>query len=305
MGQPTTFMPLFSFISLLATANELKSELEIPKEKSNGDLAASIAMKAARFARKSPSELAEIIKVKFEEGLAKSPFKKAIDRVEVKTPGFINFFLSKDYLCKILLEIKRRKNNYGRSAIGSALKLQVEFVSANPTGPLTIAHGRQAALGDSLANILEFLGYKVTREYYLNDEGTQMEILGNSIRMRYLELFGLMESFPADGYKGSYVTEIAGAFRKKHGKKFIKSENNDIFREFGLRWILNDIKKDMTQQTRGAVGTFDPRDNSKVTGYTKDYSYDARLLTAAPPCFPVTRDSNGNILYNKITWIEH
>ena len=231
--------------AVLPPASGLKSELEIPKEKSNGDLAANIAMKAARFAHRSPLELAQAIKVKFEERLHGSPLKQAIDRVEVKAPGFINFFLSKDYLCKILLEIKRKKNNYGRSAIGSALKLQVEFVSANPTGPLTIAHGRQAALGDSLANILEFLGYKVTREYYLNDEGTQMEILGNSIKMRYLELFGLMESFPADGYKGSYVTDIAKAFRKKHGRKYIKSENKDVFREFGLRWILGDIKKDL------------------------------------------------------------
>jgi len=225
--------------------HQLKPELEIPKEKSYGDIATNIAMKASRFALRPPLEFAEAIKGRLEEEIGLTHFKRAIARVEVKPPGFINFFLNKDYLAKVLLVIKRKKNNFGRSAIGRSLKLQVEFVSANPTGPLTIAHGRQAAIGDSLANILEFLGYRVTREYYLNDEGTQMDILGNSIKMRYLELFALMRDFPKDGYKGTYVIEIAKDFKKKHGKKFINTEDTAVFRKFGLRWILTDIKKDL------------------------------------------------------------
>ena len=223
-------------------SRELKCELEIPKDKGHGDLSTNIAMRGAKFAKMSPVELAGLVKAKLDESLEP---RGAVERVEVKGAGFINFFLSKDFLCKVLLHIKRGKHNFGRSSIGRGIKLQVEFVSANPTGPLTIAHGRQAAIGDSLANILEFSGYNVTREYYLNDEGTQMNILGNSIRVRYQELFGPAEPFPSDGYKGSYVIEIARAFKKKYGKKYLKTTDIKVFREFGLRWLIGDIKKDL------------------------------------------------------------
>jgi arginyl-tRNA synthetase len=227
----------------LSLPYELKAELEIPKDKSHGDLSTNISMRAAKYAKASPVELAALIKSKLD--VMVSELDGSIDRVEVKGPGFINFFLAKDFLCKILLQIKREKHNFGRASIGRGVKLQVEFVSANPTGPLTIAHGRQAAIGDSLANILEFLGYDVTREYYLNDEGTQMNILGNSIKARYCELSGQAAPFPLDGYKGSYVIDIAKDFRKKYGKKHLKTADIKVFREFGLRWILNDIKKDL------------------------------------------------------------
>ena len=226
-----------------SSSSELRSEIEIPKDKSHGDLSTNIAMRGARIARISPLDLAGLIKTQLDGMLPE--LGGTIDRVEVKAPGFINFFIGKDYLCKVLLEIKREKQNFGRSSVGRGIKLQVEFVSANPTGPLTIAHGRQAAIGDSLANILEFLGYNVTREYYLNDEGTQMNILGNSIRVRYLELFGPAEPFPQDGYKGSYVVDVAKDFKKKYGKKHLKTTDIKVFREFGLRWILSDIKKDL------------------------------------------------------------
>lgn len=224
---------------------KIKAELEIPKEKSHGDLATNIAMKGSCLAGKTPLEFARVIKEKLDQQISVSILKKAIDRTEVKPPGFINFFLSKNYLCKVLLEIKRKKHNFGRSGIGRGIKLQVEFVSANPTGPLTIAHGRQAAIGDSLANILEFLGYRVTKEYYLNDEGTQMDMLGCSIRIRYLELFGIEKDFPQDGYRGSYVIDIAKQFKNRFRRKFIKTEDINAFREFGLRWILQNIKKDL------------------------------------------------------------
>jgi len=227
------------------STHELKIELEIPKDISHGDLSANIAMKAARFAKRPPVDFANLIKADLDKRIASSHLKDIIGRVETKSPGFINFFVTRKYLFKVLLEIKRRKDNFGRGSIGRARKLQVEFVSANPTGPLTIAHGRQAAIGDSLANILAFLGYHVMREYYLNDEGTQMEILGKSIRARYLELLGAEEPFPADGYKGAYVTDIAKEFKAKFGKKFAKAKEIGRFREFGLRWILNDIKKDL------------------------------------------------------------
>ena len=224
---------------------ELKIELEIPKEKSHGDISTNIAMKCCKLVRMAPLDLANMIAAKIPALAHDAHLGHVISRVEAKPPGFINFFLGTDYLSKVILEIKRKRCNFGRSGVGRGLKLQVEFVSANPTGPLTIAHGRQAAIGDSLANILEFLSYRVTREYYLNDEGTQMDILGSSIRARYLDLCGAGEGFPENGYKGSYINDIAKDYKKKYGKKIIKIPGIDAFREFGLRWILNDIKKDL------------------------------------------------------------
>lgn len=224
---------------------ELKAELEIPKDKTHGDLSTNIAMKACKIASLPPLELAALLKANIEKEFKAHHLIHGVGGVEVKPPGFINFFLSRNYLCRLLLEIKRRKHDYGRANLGRGIKLQVEFVSANPTGPLTIAHGRQAAIGDSLANIFEYLGYKVTREYYLNDEGTQMDILGSSIRARYLDLIGKGEGFPQDGYKGSYVIDIAKDFKKKFGKSHIDTKDIKVFREFGLRWILADIKGDL------------------------------------------------------------
>ncbi len=229
-----------------AKPHELKIELEIPKEKANGDLSSNIALRASKPVGMNPMDFALLVKERLDREVAASKFlKDRVERVEVKAPGFVNFFLSISYLGKMLLEIKRKNASYGKASIGRGVKLQVEFVSANPTGPLTIAHARQAAIGDSLANILEFLGYDVTREYYLNDEGTQMDILGNSIKARYAELFGSGEPFPADGYKGTYVIDIAKAFKAKFGKKYLKTADIKVFREFGLRWILNDIRKDL------------------------------------------------------------
>lgn len=230
----------------LHSDSAVKIELEIPREKSNGDVSTNIAMKAAKLAKKPPLQLAEILKTDLEKRLSRDDvLNKAVASVEMKKPGFINFFLSDGYLLSVLAEIRNKDLDFGRSDMGRGDMFQVEFVSANPTGPLTIAHGRQAAIGDSLSNILEFLGYKVTREYYLNDEGTQMNILGMSIRARYLELCGAVEEFPADGYKGSYVKDIAADFKNKHGERFVRTKNVEEFRQFGLEWILGDIKRDL------------------------------------------------------------
>ena len=226
-------------------SREIKIELEIPKEKSHGDLSSNIALKISKLVSKPPVDFANSLKEKLEELIPSSPLKGAIDRLEVKKPGFINFFIGKSFLSGILLEILKEDKDFGRSEIGAGAKMQIEFVSANPTGPLTIAHARQAALGDSLANIMEFLGYGVTKEYYLNDEGNQMNMLGASIRSRYLGLCGIDEPLPEDGYKGAYVIDIAGDFMKEHGKAHIGTKETDVFREFGLQWILAGIKKDL------------------------------------------------------------
>ncbi|MFA5255511.1 MAG: arginine--tRNA ligase [Candidatus Omnitrophota bacterium] len=229
-----------------AKPHETIPALEIPKERSHGDISTNIAMRLVRLSGgKSPVEFANLIVKKMAGVLGSSSLKGDIEKIEVKPPGFINFFLSRDYLCKVLLDIERERDNYGRTGICRGKKIQIEFVSANPTGPLTIAHGRQAAIGDSLANILSYIGCEVSREYYVNDEGNQMNLLGRSIRARYRELCGIKEEFPPDGYMGTYVNDIAGDFRDKYGEKYLKEEDIKIFRGFGLKWILDDIKKDL------------------------------------------------------------
>ncbi|MDD5495501.1 MAG: arginine--tRNA ligase [Candidatus Omnitrophica bacterium] len=225
--------------------HEFKPELEIPKDKIHGDLATNIAMRICKFSGTNAMAFADLLRQKMTEGLSATPLARVIDRLEVKPPGFINFFFSKDYLARSLLEIKRKKTEFGRAAVGRGTKLQIEFVSANPTGPLTIAHGRQAAIGDSLASILKFLGYSVAKEYYINDEGTQMDILGNSIRMRYRALCGIKEDFPEESYKGAYVLDIARAFKAKHKKKYLDTADLKVFRDFGLKWMMDDIRKDL------------------------------------------------------------
>ncbi|MFH1190570.1 MAG: arginine--tRNA ligase [Candidatus Omnitrophota bacterium] len=228
-----------------SSSGRMKVELEIPKERSHGDLSSNIAMRISRDVSVRALELAGQLKSEFEKIIPSSPLAGSIDRVEVKPPGFINFFVTKEHLSRVLLDIAEKGDSFGACDLEGGKKVQIEFVSANPTGPLTIAHARQAALGDSLANIMAFLGYDVTKEYYLNDEGNQMNILGRSIRARYMALCGADEPFPEDGYKGSYVIDIAKDFEKEHGREHAREESIDIFREFGLTWILADIKKDL------------------------------------------------------------
>jgi len=138
--------------------------------------------------------------------------------------------------------------DFGSLDEGKKKKVQIEFVSANPTGPLSIAHGRQAAVGDALAHILEFCGYQVVREYYLNDEGTQIELLGESLRMRYAELAGIQGTIPENGYKGSYLIDIARVLFEKHGESLLKKDASTIkafFEEAAVKVVLEGIKKDL------------------------------------------------------------
>jgi arginyl-tRNA synthetase len=179
------------------------------KHKDHGDFSSNVAMMLAKVTERNARELAQDI-------LERLPAQKEIDKVELAGPGFINFFLRPLASLSQINTILEQGENFGRSAIGQQRKIQVEFVSANPTGPLHVGHGRGAAYGATVANLLEAIGYHVHREYYVNDAGRQMDILGTSVWLRYLELAGEELEFPAAGYQADYVWDIAATLHRDH-----------------------------------------------------------------------------------------
>lgn len=187
--------------------------VERVREKSHGDFACNIAMRLAKEARRKPRELAEQI-------VAQLPHSERVASVEIAVPGFINFTLSARASLVVVADILAKGREYGRSKLGAGRRVQVEFVSANPNGPLHVGHGRGAAYGSVLASVLAEVGYAVDREYYVNDAGRQMDILCVSVWFRYLELTGEHVTFPVNGYKGAYVRAIAANLREKHGDEF-------------------------------------------------------------------------------------
>jgi len=221
--------------------------LDSPKLKKFGDISCNIALELAHRLGEPSLEIAQQIEKTLQENIKSPTFKDKIEKVEVKGPGFINFFLSKQYLYGVLLEINKKKASYGRSTLGRGRRVHIEFVSANPTGPLNVAHGRQAAFGDTLANVLDFCGYKVTSEYYLNDEGVQVDLLGESLRAKYLKLLGKPSEFPTSGYQGKYIDELANVLEQKYKQKLIKNAQNNLafFSGFACKKILSEIKEDL------------------------------------------------------------
>jgi len=221
--------------------------LEVPKLEEHGNISTNVAMRLSKILKKSPVDIAEAIVKEMQKDIVKTPLSGKIASIFVKHPGFINFFFTNFALYNILSEIQSKGIKYGSCNLGKKRKVQVEFVSANPTGPLSVAHGRQAAVGDSLANILKFTGWNVTKEYFINDEGRQMNMLGESIRQRYLELLGKQSSFPEDGYKGKYIYDIAQTIINKHGDKYAIAgdEALSFFRDYGCNFILNIIKEEL------------------------------------------------------------
>lgn len=211
----------------------------VPSQKSHGDYSVNVAMVLAKQLKRKPQEIAkEII-----ENLATDP--NVIEKIEIAGPGFINFYFSSSYNTKIINDILRLGNNYGRAAKYNSKKAMVEFVSANPTGPLTVGHGRNAVVGDTVANMLEWIGYTVDREYYFNNAGRQMRVLGDSVRLRYLELLGQKIEFPEDYYQGEYIKEIAAALKNEHGDKLVDENPEGIFKKRAEKEIFADIIKTM------------------------------------------------------------
>jgi arginyl-tRNA synthetase len=176
-------------------------EVENTRDAQHGDFASNLAMRLSRATRQSPRKLAEAL-------LTAMPANESIAKVELAGAGFINFFLKDDAYHQEIGKVLEDDASYGRSNLGSGRRVQVEFVSANPTGPLHVAHGRHAAFGASLSNLLEAVGYDVQREYYINDAGRQMDILAVSAWLRYLERCGEKFTFPANAYVGEYLVAV-------------------------------------------------------------------------------------------------
>ena len=218
--------------------------VEEPKNKEHGDFATNAAMLLAPVEKKSPRDIAGLLAGKLREHDA------IVERVEIAGPGFINFHLKHEAWCRVLEELEQQGERFGSSAAGSGTKVQVEFVSANPTGPLHVGHGRGAALGDALANILAFAGYEVQREYYINNVGIQMQNLGKSVYLRYLQLLKQEVEFPEGLYQGEYVLDVAKEVILKHGERFVKSPEQEalpFFTDFAVPLILNGIRADLGQ----------------------------------------------------------
>ncbi|MBU2540962.1 MAG: arginine--tRNA ligase [Candidatus Omnitrophica bacterium] len=215
-------------------------ELELPKAKAHGDFSSNLAMKLARKLKRPPLDIANSIREVISEKIDE---KSILSSVRIEKPGYINFFLKQGTYHKFLEGIlKNRKGLLNHQDIGKGAKVQIEFVSANPTGPLSVAHGRQAAVGESLSRILEAFNFKTTKEYYLNDEGNQINLLGASILARIQELRNEAYRFPEGGYEGEYIRDIAREILKR--KKQAKY-NIDECADFGLKFIFDTIKKDL------------------------------------------------------------
>ena len=190
--------------------------LERPKSADHGDYACNVAMQLAKPLRRSPREIAQSI-------VKAMPVSPLLRKAEVAGAGFINLFLDPGVRQLVVPAIQHAGASYGRVSSGHGKKIQVEFVSANPTGPLHVGHGRGAAYGASLANVLDAAGYSVSREYYVNDAGRQMDILALSTWLRYLEMLGQALSFPGKAYQGSYVRDMARAIEQQHGARYVHS----------------------------------------------------------------------------------
>jgi arginyl-tRNA synthetase len=221
----------------LGVGDPVRVQFEKPRQAEHGDLTTNIAMTLAKQLGKKPKTLAgEIL-----EGLGLDP--TLVDRAEVAGPGFLNFHFTDKFYFSQLQDILAKGTSFGRTNVGRRRKTQVEFVSANPTGPLTVGHGRNAVYGDTVANLLEWTNNDVTREYYFNNAGRQMRVLGDSVRLRYRELLGEKVEFPDDYYQGEYIKDIAQRLVEEHGDKLRQEPSEGIFREVAEQEIFADIKK--------------------------------------------------------------
>jgi len=229
---------------LLKLENLPPVEMEMTKEAAHGDYATNLAMILASSARMSPRKIAEMITGHLRDE------RNILEKSEIAGPGFINFFVREQVWAEELKDIERLGKSYGSADAGRGRKIQVEFVSANPTGPLHIGHARGAAVGAVIANILAMSGYDIFREYYINDAGNQMNNLGKSVWYRYLELLGKSVEFPGTCYQGDYIRDIAGDILKKDGDLYLAKDEGETIRAFtdyAAGIILEGIKEDLKE----------------------------------------------------------
>lgn len=248
-------------------------QIERTRDKQHGDFATNIALSLAKTAKTNPRDLAQLI-------IDAIAAPEHVETIEIAGPGFINFYLNTTAFRVVITDIINQAKTYGHTDIGKNKTVNVEFVSANPTGPLHVGHGRGAAYGDTIANLLETMGFQVDREYYVNDAGRQMHVLAVSVWLRYLSLFEDLPHFPKSGYKGDYIIDIAKQLQKEHSSEF-KHPINEVFTnlskdeadskeiyidelvtraktllgernyslifDLGIQTILNDIKQDLAE----------------------------------------------------------
>lgn len=216
--------------------------LEIPKEKAHGDYSTNMAMQLARVAKRAPRAIAEELIAHFDRS------KASIEKIELAGPGFINFYMNNSYLTDLIPTILNAGEKYGETTVGGGQKVQVEFVSANPTGDLHLGHARGAAVGDSLCNILAKAGYDVSREYYINDAGNQINNLAKSLEARYFQALGMEKEMPEDGYHGADIIEIGKRLAAESGDKYVEmdeKERFELFRQYGLDEEMAKLKRDL------------------------------------------------------------
>ena len=215
--------------------------IETPKDKKNGDYSTNIAMRLARDLKTSPLNIANALKTSLENN-------EIIDKVEIAGPGFINFFIKKDSITSILKTIIEKGDDFGRNNFGNHEKIMVEYVSANPTGDLHLGHARGAAYGDSLTRVLKFSGFDCLREYYVNDAGHQIDVLANSLFLRYKQALNLEINENDIGYQGKDVILLANNIAKEKKDSLLslsEEERTEYFKNVGIELELNKIKKDL------------------------------------------------------------
>ena len=233
-----------AFREIISTLNypETNIVVQLPKNPEHGDFATNLALQLAGKLDANPREIAEILSDKL-----KTDYPDLVDSTDIAGPGFINISINKNAIVSQLLSVLTLNKEYGKSNFGEGKTAQVEFVSANPTGPLTVGHGRGAILGDVISSILQWNSYKVDREYYYNNAGRQMHRLGESVKSRYLELLGEKTEFPEEGYEGEYIVEIAQNLIDKKGDSLKDLTENTAFKDAAETNIFLNIEKTLAR----------------------------------------------------------
>ena len=212
--------------------------LERPREEGHGDWACTVAMRLAKAARMNPRQIAQIL-------VDNLPENELIETVEIAGPGFINLTLANSVFQNVIAEVRAQGSDYGKSTLPKPCKVDLEYVSANPTGPMHVGHGRWAALGDSIARVMRHAGYDVDEEFYINDQGNQMNVFADSLVVRYQQALGQDIEMPEASYGGGYVKELAQQIIERDGDKWLSvdpDERRHEFRKIGYKVMMENVK---------------------------------------------------------------